>query len=120
MGSEEIVKKILLGSDFMFNEELGSRLRGIGHTVHTFNNLGDLNLKLETGYDLVIVDLEKKELGGLESLKQIINSKTPVLVLTQHRSTELANAALDLGAQKVIFNSQASKNIETYVSDILN
>ncbi len=112
--------KLLLGSDFMFNEELGSRLRGAGYTVHIFNDQSELNFKLENGYDLVIVDLEKVELGGLKSLEQIISTKTLVLALTQHRSTDLANAALKLGAKKVIFNSQASKNIEKYVSEILD
>lgn len=114
------MKKLLLGSDFMFNEELGSRLRGAGYTVQIFNEKSQLNLKLKSVFDLVIIDLEMEGLGGLKSLQQIIDTNIPVLALTQHRSTELATEALELGAKKVIFNSQASKNIEKYVSDILN
>ena len=113
------MNKLLLGSDFMFNEELGSRLRGSGNIVHIFSNRLELISKLNDGYDLVIIDLEKENLGGLDSLKQIMKIGTPVLALTQHRSTELAKNAIEIGAKKVIFNSQASKNIEKYVSEVL-
>ena len=120
MGVKKIMTKLLLGSDFMFNEELGSRLRGLGLGVHIFSNRIELLEKLNDDYHLVIIDLEKENLGGLESLKQIIKTDIPVLALTQHRSTELAKNAIEIGARKVIFNSQASKNIEKYVSEILN
>ena len=113
------MKKLLLGSDFMFNEELGSRLRGSGYLVDIFSNQIELQSKLDDNYDLVIIDLENNNLGGLESLIQIVKNGTTVLALTQHKSTELANNAIALGANKVIFNSQASKNIEKYVSEIL-
>ena len=113
------MNKLLLGSDFMFNEELGSRLRGSGNIVHIFTNQMELISKLNDGYDLVILDLEKENLGGLQSLKKIVDTGVSVLVLTQHRSTDLGKNAIELGARKVIFNSQASKNIEKYVSEIL-
>ena len=119
MGVEKLMNKLLLGSDFMFNEELGSRLRSLGLVVHVFNNQIELIAKLDDDYGLVIIDLEKKDLGGLESLKHIVKSGIPVLALTQHRSTELAKNAIEFGAKKVIFNSQASKNIEKYVSEII-
>ncbi|MHA2100416.1 MAG: response regulator [Candidatus Kariarchaeaceae archaeon] len=115
-----MTKNILLGSDFMFNEELGSRLKGVGHLVETFSNKADLFQKLSKHFDLVIIDLEKEELGGLDSLNFAIQKKYTVLALTQHRSTDLAKTALELGAKKVIFNSQASKSIETYVDELLD
>jgi len=113
------VTNILLGSDFMFNEELGSRLLGIGYSVQTFNNRDELESKLVNDISLVIIDLERKDLGGLESLQFIIENKIPAIALTQHRSTNLGEAALEIGARKVIFNSQAANDIESYVSEIL-
>ncbi|MCE7734100.1 MAG: response regulator [Candidatus Heimdallarchaeota archaeon] len=110
---------ILLGSDFMFNEELGSRLRGAGYSVQAFNNLHELEERMDNDVQLVIIDLEKKDLGGINTIQIIVKKHIPVLALTQHRSTDLAKSALENGAQKVIFNSQASKNIERYVKEIL-
>lgn len=119
MGGYQKLTNILLGSDFMFNEELGSRLRGEGYSVQTFNNKNELEEGLDNDVQLVIIDLEKKDLGGVNTLINITKRNIPVLALTQHRSTELAKSALENGAKKVIFNSQASKNIEEHVKELL-
>lgn len=119
MGGFQKVTNILLGSDFMFNEELGSRLRGAGYLVQTFNSKHELEKRMANDVQLVIIDLENKDLGGITTLQVIANKNIPVLALTQHRSTDLAKSALENGAQKVIFNSQASKNIEKHVKEML-
>ena len=85
MGGFQKVTNILLGSDFMFNEELGSRLRGAGYSVQTFNNKHELEKRIVNDIQLVIIDLEKKDLGGITTLQVITNNNIPYLALKQQR-----------------------------------
>ncbi|MHA2030274.1 MAG: response regulator [Candidatus Kariarchaeaceae archaeon] len=114
---------ILLGTHFLFREELGSRLRSQGYTVHPYDNTEDLDRRLglpDYQVKLAIVDLQHQNSGGIQSVEQIIQQGIPVLVIGEHKKVDILNEARNLGAKKVITNSQASKKIEMYVEDILN
>ena len=106
----------------MFTEELGSRLRGIGYTVHPYDNPGDLAERLSRAnypVELVIIDLQHTSSGGLAAIAKVKEQHIPVLALGEHKKTEMLQAARDAGADRVIINSQASDNIERYVSQLL-
>jgi len=114
---------ILLGTHFMFTEELGSRLRGEGFTVHPFDNVDDLRQRLDRenyNVELVILDLQHEPAGGLSSLKLIKSRGIPVLAISEHKKTDVMQEARELGTDRVIINSQASKNIEKYVHELLS
>lgn len=113
---------ILLGTEFMFKEELGSRLRGVGYTVHPYDNLTDLQRRLTNekyNAQLVIIDLSHSESGGFEAVKIIKDHDIPIIAIGSHKLTDTLQQARDLAVDKVIVNSQASKQIEKYVQDIL-
>lgn len=113
---------ILLGTHFMFKEELGSRLRGVNYIVHPFNNREDLNQRLQSEKyppKLVIVDLQHEPAGGLSTIEKVVEQKIPVLAIGEHKKKDILEQAKDAGAEIVITNSQASKSIEKYVKQIL-
>ena len=104
----------------MFREELGSRLRGVGYTVHPYDDPEDLERRLDhTTVDLVILDLQHHEAGGIETLRHLISRDIPVIAIGEHKKTGALDEARKAGATKVIINSQASKSIEKYVEEIL-
>ncbi len=122
VGARIMKEVILLGTHFLFKEELGSRLRGLGHIVYPFDNEEDLDLKLkseEIKVKLIIFDLQHKPIGGLTTLEKIRNLSIPILALGEHKQVDTLNKAKEYGVSKVIRNSQASKDIEGYVSAIL-
>lgn len=114
---------ILLGTHFMFREELGSRLRGIGYIVHPYDDLVDLRRRLDSEEFrpvLIIVDLQYEASGGLETVRFLKEHGKKVLAIGEHKSAQILQQARDLDADKVIINSQASKNIEQYVAELLD
>ncbi|MHA2250192.1 MAG: hypothetical protein ACXAD7_07510 [Candidatus Kariarchaeaceae archaeon] len=113
---------ILLGTHFLFKEELGSRLRGLGHLVHSFDSVEDLGQRMKSEQfqvKLIIFDLQYHPIGGLPTLEKISNSSTPVLAIGEHKQADILKKAREFGVTKVIRNSQASKDIEGYVTAIL-
>jgi len=115
-------KVILLGCEFLFNEELGSRLRGEGHIVHPYDNVDDLITRLNNKRfpaQLVIHDLTHDPVGGVDTIKLVVEKNIPILAIGPHKDTQLLDKARAANATKVIVNSQASKSIETIVKELL-
>ena len=70
--------------------------------------------------DVVVMDLSLPELNGLDATRQILKDApgTEVLVLTMHRSEELARDVLRAGARGYIMKSDAGENLITAVDTL--
>ena len=70
--------------------------------------------------DVVVMDLSLPELNGLDATRQILKHApgTEVLVLTMHRSEELARDVLRAGARGYIMKSDADENLITAVDTL--
>jgi DNA-binding NarL/FixJ family response regulator len=70
--------------------------------------------------DVVVMDLSLPELNGLDATRQILKDSpgTEVLVLTMHRSEELARDVLRAGARGYIMKSDADENLITAVDTL--
>ena len=70
--------------------------------------------------DVVVMDLSLPELNGLDATRQILKDApgTEVLVLTMHRSEELAGDVLRAGARGYIMKSDADENLITAVDTL--
>jgi len=113
---------ILLGTDFLFTEELGSRLRGMNYLVHPFDSPEDFESRLDSEKfppKLVIIDIQRKETGGVNSIKKAIAKGIKVIAIGAHKDETSLAMATEAGASLVLANSQASRSIEKYVEEIL-
>src|SRR5687768_206317 len=70
--------------------------------------------------DVVVMDLSLPGLNGLDATRQILRDTpgTEVLVLTMHRSEELARDALRAGARGYIMKSDADEHLITAVDTL--
>jgi len=70
--------------------------------------------------DVVVMDLSLPELNGLDATRQILKDapETEVLVLTMHRSEELARDVLKAGARGYVLKSDADENLISAVDSL--
>ena len=70
--------------------------------------------------DIVVMDLSLPELNGLDATRQILKDApgTEVLVLTMHRSEELARDVLRAGARGYIMKSDAGESLITAIDTL--
>jgi DNA-binding NarL/FixJ family response regulator len=70
--------------------------------------------------DVVVMDLSLPELNGLDATRQILKDTpgTEVLVLTMHRSEELARDVLRAGARGYIMKSDADEHLITAIDTL--
>jgi DNA-binding NarL/FixJ family response regulator len=70
--------------------------------------------------DVMILDLSLPELNGLDATRQILKEspRTEVLVLTMHRSEELARNVLQAGARGYVLKSDADQSLIAAVESL--
>jgi DNA-binding NarL/FixJ family response regulator len=68
--------------------------------------------------DVVIMDVSMPELNGVEATRQIVaqGAGTEVLILTMHRSEEIAREVLRAGARAVVLKSDADEALISAVN----
>ena len=78
----------------------------------------DLATRLQP--DIVVLDLSLPELNGLDAARQIRkeSSHSEILVLTMHRSEELARDVLQAGARGYVLKSDADANLVAAVESL--
>lgn len=74
----------------------------------------------ELNPDIVILDISKPLLNGLEATRQIlkIRPQTKVLILTMHESDPLIRDVLDAGARGYILKTDAGRDLVTAVESL--
>jgi CheY-like chemotaxis protein len=77
-----------------------------GSQLMDFLHKRDVYKSNYTNPDIIIIELELRDLGGLEAISEIKNAQDlreiPILVLTKNASKEARVKALSLGVSKVI------------------
>jgi len=70
--------------------------------------------------DVVVMDLSLPELSGLDATRQIlkVSSRSEILVLTMHRSEELARNVLQAGARGYVLKSDADQSLIAAVGSL--
>lgn len=101
------MKKILfIDDDFEYQSVINELLLVEGYEVTLASTAMDgLKLYKENKYDLVISDLVMEKIDGLQlvSLLKRIDPKTPVIILTGHKSDEKEIQGLDLKVDDYIY-----------------
>lgn len=95
--------------------------------VDAINNIPEAEDLAETKkYDLIILDLLFAEIDTLSTIRRIrnktsINSKTPILILTNLDSGEKTRKALEYGANECLFKAtQTPKSISEIALKVVN
>jgi DNA-binding NarL/FixJ family response regulator len=70
--------------------------------------------------DIVVLDLSMPELNGLDATRMIVRDapRTQVLVLTMHRSEELAHQVIRAGARGYVLKSDADRELVAAVDSL--
>jgi signal transduction histidine kinase/CheY-like chemotaxis protein len=107
---------ILLAEDNKINQKLAVKiLEKQGYRIDIVENGNEAIKALgKTGYDLVLMDLQMPELGGLEAtrtirsqLSQVKNHQVPIIAMTAHAMKEDKDKCLEVG-----MNGYVSKPID--------
>lgn len=94
--------QILLVEDNMVNVKFTSQiLERSGHKVtHAENGWAAISCIMDEEYDLILMDIEMPELDGFEASKKIRelgNTKVPIVALTGHPKEEVVNRITEYG-----------------------
>jgi len=71
--------------------------------------------------DVVVLDISMPHLNGLEAARMIRKEvpRTEILILSQHDSAEVVNAALDAGARGYVVKSDVSRDLLRAVESVM-
>ncbi len=92
---------LIADDDNLFREMLRARLTSLGHQVvgEAQDGLQAVELAETHKPDLIIMDIEMPELGGIEAARRIASQwPCAIVFLTAHSNEEFVTAASDLGA----------------------
>ena len=98
-------------------------LTGAGHTVTVANDGKEaVSLAMDSGFDLIITDVNMPEMDGLELAKQLRNSteyqSTPIIFLTTETSEAFKTKGKELGASTWITKPFSPVNLLEVVNTI--
>ena len=81
-----------------------------------------VDLVIEHGVDVAVLDVSMPELNGLEAARQIRKQcpKTEVLILTVHETEQVAQEVLKTGAKGYILKSDAGRELVDAVKNVSN
>ncbi len=91
---------LLVDDDPAILSSIGTFLERSGYEVgRTSNGSEALDLHLEQGYDVVLVDLQLPDISGIEVLEQLRARDAAVVLFTGHGDIQTAVHAMRLGAE---------------------
>src|ERR1700722_13761361 len=96
--------RLLIVDDNELNRDmLARRLERKGYTVQVAENAQELSERIKkTGVDIVLLDIEMPDISGIEALKTLRETyspiELPIIMLTAKNQSEDIVKALDLGA----------------------
>jgi DNA-binding response OmpR family regulator len=91
----------ILGDDLIWSSRLSDAVGAAGATPQRLRRLADLETALESGVQLVIVDLMAISYDGVEAIERAAGAGARVLAVGQHDDLELRRRALAAGAERV-------------------
>ena len=116
--------KILVLDDVLDAVNLTRRiLEQTGHTVYTFTEEDKaLSFAAENPVDLAILDINLKQMSGIEVLSELkrITPSTLAIILTGYPTVETARASFKLGAAEYCVKPIDNAELERKVNRVLS
>jgi DNA-binding response OmpR family regulator len=121
MTSENAGKILIVDDEPNIRHTLSRILQQIGCEVNTAESGKTANQCLQTNqYDLVYLDLQLPDIGGIELLRTIKSQhNVPVILFTAHASLETALQAIRLGATDYLLKPVDPRVIQSHTQKIL-
>ena len=101
MTTEDPLVVAILGDDLIWSTRLSDAVSSAGATPKRVRRLADLELALDGGIRLVIVDLTAMAYDGVAAIERATGAGARVLAVGQHDDLELRRRALEAGAERV-------------------
>ena len=96
-------RRVLLAEDNLVNQKIAlAMLQKRGHAVDVANNgVEAVRMAAEAAYDVILMDLEMPEMGGLEATRRIRElpglGELPIVAVTAHALAEERERCLNAG-----------------------
>ena len=96
----EKARILVIDDEPSLREVLGVGLRRANFSVDLAATFAEAISKLDSGFDLILTDLQLPDGDGIQILRQVKSQtpEVPVILLTAHGSTDTAVAAMKIGA----------------------
>ena len=101
MTTEDPLVVAILGDDLIWSTRLSDAVSSAGATPKRVRRLADLELALDGGIRLVIVDLTAMAYDGVAAIERATGAGARVLAVGQHDDLALRQRALAAGAERV-------------------
>lgn len=113
---------IALVTDLIFSTKISSTARAIGGELHMVRTIGDFSARLSENPDaLVIVDMDAEAVDVIEAIQATRRYPHPphTVAYLSHVQTDLADAAHQAGADRVMPRSAFSAQLQQLLESAL-
>lgn len=110
----ERTRVLLIDDDESVRRAVGLLLEQEGFTVSTASDGAEgLKAAIASEFDIILLDIFMPEMNGLDCIRalKITRPRVPVLIITGHQDSELAQAAYRCGAQEILSKPVQKKKL---------